>query len=582
MWQGRINAPKGWTATLEGNELAVKSPAEASMEKTERIDIVITSSKQYQRTVTLEAKLINTTFDAAYCNAWKEFASGTEENVLPDFSYAGYMHGEVAPPDVETSGYQLINVCDFGAVPNDGQSDRQAFIDAIASIKGVQKTVGNVKPGTNGGAASQTIRLLNNKPSNAIIYFPEGEFILQDESEVNQTIDITMSNLVIKGAGREQTIIRMDSKNKLTNGRDMWTSPCMIQLKHYSGPSDLCDVTGNADKGSHEVAVSSTTGIRAGDWVCLSLLNNNPDLVAEEVAPHPASDLNTAIVSIAQEGVEVIDYHQVAAVGNNKLTFAEPIMRKVEAKYGWKIKKYPHYENIGVEDLTFQGKAEEKFQHHEPSTGAGTSFDGDYKLIDFTRLTNSWMRRVNFVSVSEALSITSSANVSAYDIKISGNRGHSAVRSASSSRVFIGKVTDQSDGYRIPKAGQLAEFMKGAGQYHGCGVSKPSMGVVIWNVRWGEDGCYEAHASQPRATLIDRCTGAFIPSRQGGSEYEVPNHLGDLIIWNMNATRAGYESEWGNRFVFWDKNSKWCKAVYPLSSASTALPSTLRRPTSAT
>lgn len=230
----------------------------------------------------------------------------------------------------------------------------------------------------------------------------------------------------------------------------------MLQIKHYSGLSDLADVTGNAAKGSFEIAVSNTTNIHVGDWVCLYALNNDPDFVAEEIAPHPLSDLDDK-ANIKLEGANVIDYHQVTAVSNGKLTFAEPIMRKVEAKYNWKIKKYPHYENVGVEDLTFQGKAVKGFEHHE-ETPDGGSFDGDYKLIDFSRLTNSWMRRVNFVSVSEAASIISSANFSAYDIEISGNRGHSAVRSNSSSRVFIGKVYDHSSGYRIPKAGQLAEW----------------------------------------------------------------------------------------------------------------------------
>ena len=82
------------------------------------------------------------------------------------------------------------------------------------------------------------------------------------------------------------------------------------------------------------------------------------------------------------------------------------------------------------------------------------------------------------------------------------SRGHSAVRSNSSSHAYlIGKVYDHSSGYRIAKAGELAEWMENAGQYHGCGVSKPSMGAVIWNVQWGDDACYEAHASQPRATF---------------------------------------------------------------------------------
>ena len=67
------------------------------------------------------------------------------------------------------------------------------------------------------------------------------------------------------------------------------------------------------------------------------------------------------------------------------------------------------------------------------STGVMT---GAYKPLNMMRLTNSWIRRVDFESVSEAVSIVSSANCSAYDIRITGKRGHSAVRSQGSSRIF--------------------------------------------------------------------------------------------------------------------------------------------------
>ena len=33
-------------------------------------------------------------------------------------------------------------------------------------------------------------------------------------------------------------------------------------------------------------------------------------------------------------------------------------------KWGWEICKYPHYENVGVEDLTFVGYAKPDFRHH--------------------------------------------------------------------------------------------------------------------------------------------------------------------------------------------------------------------------
>ena len=113
------------------------------------------------------------------------------------------------------------------------------------------------------------------------------------------------------------------------------------------------------------------------------------------------------------------------------------------------------------------------------------------------------MRRVNFESVSEAMSITNSANCSAYDITIGGNRGHASIRSQASSRIFIGKVTENSNGYTLRKGegeSTLMEYKTNVGQYHACGVSKQSMGAVIWNVRWGDDSCFESHATQPRAT----------------------------------------------------------------------------------
>ena len=69
-------------------------------------------------------------------------------------------------------------------------------------------------------------------------------------------------------------------------------------------------------------------------------------------------------------------------------------------------------DSVGVEDLTFEGRSKENFGHH-----ASWEDDGAYKPLNMMRLTDSWIRRVDFRGVSEALSIVSSANCSAYDIE---------------------------------------------------------------------------------------------------------------------------------------------------------------------
>lgn len=511
--------------------------------------------------------------------AWKKFMMKAEDNVLLDFSYAGYMHGEVAPPDVridfdtpltDASGnkyyngyitggaqgsavYKVYNIEDYGANGNDEVSDRPALIKILKEV---------MKCTEQSADKGKTFRYyIGGNNANAIIYFPVGKYILRggNDAETVETLRLTMGNIIFKGAGQGKTTIEMAVKNNATDPKKMWSTPNMLEFKHNSDLTELTTVTGNAEKGTFSIEVASTSGINVGDWICVSLKNNDPALVAEELAPHATSSNWT---ELNDNGVQIYDYHQVKQISGNTLTFYEPIMRKIEAKWGWKVNQYPHYENVGVEDLTFLGHSKDDFRHH-----GSADDDGAFKPIQMIRLTNSWMRRVNFESVSEAHSFVSCANVSAYDIEISGNRGHSAIRSQASSRVFIGKVYDHCNGYIAVNSGgnQLGDYMEGAGQYHGCGVSKQSMGAVIWNVRWGDDSCFESHATQPRATLIDICQGGFVAWREGGDMAQLPNHLNDLTIWNMTATRVVCDASWNNKWIWWnDAYDGWWKNMPPI------------------
>ena len=116
------------------------------------------------------------------------------------------------------------------------------------------------------------------------------------------------------------------------------------------------------------------------------------------------------------------------------------------------------------------------------------------------------------------------------------------MRAQGSSRVFIGKVSDESFDTR------------GHGQWHGCGVSKPSMGTVVWNCNWGQDACFESHATQPRATLFDNCRGGLVRYHAGGADTEAPNHLSDLTLWNLEVTgtidlNGGMPEMFGGKYI---------------------------------
>lgn len=562
-----------WGVKLTENKLIVTAPKTnvQGKEYEEQIYIKIFSKEGYCRVVKLPVKLLTTEIDANSALAWQRFRQG-EDNVLPDYSYAGYNHGESAPQGAFSLGYQVINVKERMTAKN--MTAREALI-SILQEKGMTSNKLNAN-------------------AKIVIYFPAGDYILhndddntRDESKqkdavdsknnnVSSGIEIYGGNFVIKGDGPDKTRLIMETPNLPTSISNLSSSPILLAIKHTNGPNNagnspkLASVTENAKRGDFTVKVSGTTGISSGQWVQLRLRSGDRELVKKEIGPIALNEnwaIAKAPISINQSsddlyGVKITEFHQVKSASNGKITFYEPIMHDIDIKYndteGWEIRTYKYLENVGVEDLSFVGNALDGYAHHgeghAEQAKVGWQYDGAYKPLLLQRVVNSWVRNVHFESVSEALTFAESANSSAYDIRISGKRGHSAVRSQGSSRVFIGKVRDESAGNDV--YGKSCQ-----GQFHGCGVSKPSVGTVLWNVTWGNDACFESHATQPRATLIDNCSGGLVYYRAGGDENEVPNHLGDLTLWNLNVT--GTDSHASN-FAWWSDSDTWWKIFPPI------------------
>lgn len=566
-----------WGVKLTENKLIVTAPKTnvQGKEYEEQIYIKIFSKEGYCRVVKLPVKLLTTEIDANSALAWQRFRQG-EDNVLLDYSYAGYNHGESAPQGAFSLGYQVINVKERMTAKN--MTAREALI-SILQEKGMTRVNGTNKLNAN---------------AKIVIYFPAGDYILhndddntRDESKqkdavdsknnnVSSGIEIYGGNFVIKGDGPDKTRLIMETPNLPTSINNLSSSPILLAIKHTNGPNNagnspkLASVTENAKRGDFTVKVSGTTGISSGQWVQLRLRSGDRELVKKEIGPIALNEnwaIAKAPISINQNsddlyGVKITEFHQVKSAANGKITFYEPIMHDIDIKYndteGWEIRTYKYLENVGVEDLSFVGNALDGYAHHgeghAEQAKVGWQYDGAYKPLLLQRVVNSWVRNVHFESVSEALTFAESANSSAYDIRISGKRGHSAVRSQGSSRVFIGKVRDESAGNDV--YGKSCQ-----GQFHGCGVSKPSVGTVLWNVTWGNDACFESHATQPRATLIDNCSGGLVYYRAGGDENEVPNHLGDLTLWNLNVT--GTDSHASN-FAWWSDSDTWWKIFPPI------------------
>lgn len=539
-----IQAPERWVVVLSDGVLSVTAPSTGA-EGLYTISIMLISPDGLLKNVDLTFMLNPITYDNTLVKEYRDFLAQNDDNVLLDFSYAGYSHGEIAPPDVETLGWKVYDVTDYGAIPDDNISDRDAFLECIKAATGKDYVF-----------SSNNARLVFNSNSSvkAIIYFPEGDFILHsddDDHEVDgkkfsRSIVIRSGDIVLKGAGRDKTNLVMAAPMQPLDESELYSSPTMLGFQHYSGEGERhkVDVVADAPKGSFTITVSDASPFKVGDYVCLTVVNTTPEAIAEELAPY---EIVSTMADIRNGGVKVKDIHMIKEKSGNTITFYEPLMHGINASWGWKLNDYSCYKNVGIEDLSFKGYANADFKHH-----GSWEDDGGYKPLLMQRLVNSWIRRVDFIDISEGATFSSCANSSAYDIVFKGNRGHSSVRSTSSSRIFIGATKDITSGPAL--AG--GAFIEGAGHCHGVGVTQTSIGAVLWNNTLGLDSFVEMHGGQPRATLLDCSTGAFKKGSQGGSPEALPNHLADLTIWNYASTNT-----LSGEFTWWEGSWRFLPPV---------------------
>lgn len=174
-----------WGVKLTENKLIVTAPKTNVQGKVyeEQIYIKIFSKEGYCRVVKLPVKLLTTEIDASSALAWQHFKQGGN-NVLLDYSYAGYNHGESAPQGAFSLGYQVINVKERMTAKN--MTAREALINILqennmTKVNGTNKMNANAK---------------------IVIYFPAGDYVLhndddntRDESKQKDAVDSKNNNV---------------------------------------------------------------------------------------------------------------------------------------------------------------------------------------------------------------------------------------------------------------------------------------------------------------------------------------------------------------------------------------------------
>lgn len=462
-----------------------------------------------------------------HSNIWKDYldsrapmsdlAAGDTENkrILTNFSYAGYAHGEKPmPPKAgenfcttlsgETdpvTGYRIFKVTDYGAVPNDGISDKEAIRKAINAI---HEYVG--------------IQSHSNLERGAILLFPEGRFIVHGKSDslpknstehqrsTEQHVVLKSSNTIVRGCGMDKTTLFQEIHLLAKRPKEFWSTPSLFNIHGDGDAETIGRVISEAFAGSSKsIELDQSPDLKVGDWVKLDVVVKDKKKVADAMAPYGHDKLWTMIGN----GLAMHEYHQVVSVKGSKVTFTAPIQVKVDPADNWKLMKMNNFVvNSGFEDFTFEGNWKSEFSHHNTAID-----DSGYTLLGIRNAADAWARDIKLKNFSQGLSVSHISRSTIRNIEMSGTPGHGAMYIQNSFNVLTQNVRDNSSAFHSP------------GFSH-----RTSSSVHMNGIAGGISS--DLHGNMPRINLFDNCTSNWDRSGWGGGVAAMPNHLKGLVHWN--------------------------------------------------
>jgi hypothetical protein len=252
----------------------------------------------------------------------------------------------------------------------------------------------------------------------------------------------------------------------------------------------------------------------------------------EFFAPHkiPAGVMGTAK---NKDGMltDIYELHEIASVDGNQVRFGEPI--HLDPAYYENIAIYritKTLEECGIEDLSLSGNFLMQYKPH-----GGSRYGEDFRMIDFNRVYNSWVRRVRISDFSSSISARLCGLNTFSDILLEGNSGKRPITINNS-------------------YGTLCAFVREyTGSHNGLGVGDSAAGTVFY--RCGQQRSVGANGNHPRATLYDLNEGR--PAAARFNAKGLPAHDKGLTIWNWKATAPG-------QFDFWPAESQHTRFLPPV------------------
>lgn len=456
----------------------------------------------------------------------------SENNYLPDFSYAGYGNGLLALP--QASG-TVVNVDDFGANANDGIDDTKAVLAAVAHANDVAGPV--------------------------IVRFSAGRY------RISEVVKIERSNFVLQGAGSgaggtllhfprplnqvdkstsldelREYLVKLDKRQVEPDknlddyfseyswsGGFIWVQKPGVRTAPYLVKFDpeiekLADIE-TGKRGDRSILLSAPAGINAGDIVQLQWINRSgPDAgIIKSLYETEFESAGSHHWSFPERPL-VRQTSRVVAVDGRRLQLADPLLHDVNDGIPAQLAAWDGLQQVGVEDIRIEFPDSPFFGHH---------MERGYNGIYFTSAFDSWARNVRITNADSGILSYNSANLTYKDILSDGSRrAHYAVHMGNVHNVLAENITVMNP------------------VLHSLTFNTQSTKCVYKNATVFAIPTLDQHAGSNHQNLFDNVTvhmqavdtdaGAVVPVFDGsGAGYWQPGHGAYNTTWNLRVLITG-------------------------------------------
>jgi hypothetical protein len=329
---------------------------------------------------------------------------------LPDYSYAGYKWGEEKIPN------HAFNVCitEFGAIPDDGEDDSEALINALAAV--------------------------NSREGRIVLGFPAGEFNL------SRIIFLTRENIVLRGAGSSVsgTVLKfskplqalplpeelkqlqehLKATNSTINGRLMspfsWSGGLIwTKCPQRENPDSYVNQIVSGWRGNNQIVVSENAEYETGEILEICWFNKEGEkstLLKHLLGESPVRKGNRLWNN--SERPLVVQPVTILTSAENIITLKEPLLHDIRTSWSVKLRKASYLKHVGLEHLRIEFPDLPYGGHH---------FEQGYNALFLENLAHSWIRDIVVVNADSAILTNECKNVTLEKIHITGRNGHYSI-----------------------------------------------------------------------------------------------------------------------------------------------------------